>query len=151
MLYSGKPFLCNLLSSRNGKAIRLTYDHKGSDPSEQQRIRAAGGFITNERVSGMLAITRSLGDAELKEFVSGNPFTSAIDLTEDDELVILACDGVWDVISDQEACEFVKSQMQKEAEKSNRLDPNRLAEALVDLAMNQGSSDNISVIVILLK
>lgn len=80
--------------SRGGKPIRLTYDHKGTDPHEQQRIRSAGGFINNGRVSGMLAITRSLGDSELKEWIIGDPYTTETVLTDEDTILILACDGV---------------------------------------------------------
>jgi protein phosphatase PTC1 len=133
--------------SRNGKAIRLTYDHKGSDPAEKQRIRAAGGFVLNERVNGMLAITRALGDAELKSYVSGNPYTAEITIDKSyDSFLVVACDGLWDVVSDQACCDYITAKLNR-----NDINPNIIAEELVDLAIREGSADNISIIVVLFK
>lgn len=82
------------MCSRNGKAVRLSYDHKGSDQQEAKRIMDLGGFMMNNRVNGVLAVTRSLGDCVMKEFVVGNPYTTETDLTPQDDFLILACDGV---------------------------------------------------------
>jgi len=79
---------------RSGKAVRLTYDHKGSDKQEAKRITDAGGFVMSGRVNGVLAVTRSLGDSSMKEFVVGAPYTTETELCSDDEFLILACDGV---------------------------------------------------------
>jgi protein phosphatase PTC1 len=79
---------------RKGRALRLTYDHKGTDKQEAKRIMDSGGFVMSGRVNGVLAVTRSLGDSSMKEFVVGAPYTTETDLTEDDEVLILACDGV---------------------------------------------------------
>jgi protein phosphatase PTC1 len=79
---------------RGGKAVRLTYDHKGSDKQEAKRITDAGGFMMSGRVNGVLAVTRSLGDSAMKDFVVGAPYTTETELCEDDEFMIIACDGV---------------------------------------------------------
>jgi protein phosphatase PTC1 len=79
---------------RGGKAMRLTYDHKGSDKQEAKRITDAGGFVMSGRVNGVLAVTRSLGDSSMKEYVVGAPYTTETELCDDDEFLILACDGV---------------------------------------------------------
>lgn len=79
---------------RAGKAVRLTYDHKGSDKQEAKRITDAGGFVMGGRVNGVLAVTRSLGDSSMKEFVVGAPYTTETELCDEDEFLILACDGV---------------------------------------------------------
>lgn len=79
---------------RKGRALRLTYDHKGTDKQEAKRITDSGGFVMSGRVNGVLAVTRSLGDSSMKEFVVGAPYTTETELTEDDEMLILACDGV---------------------------------------------------------
>ena len=81
-------------SSRKGKAVRLSYDHKGSDHQEAKRITDLGGFMMNNRVNGVLAVTRSLGDCVMKEFVVGNPYTTETELGQGDDFMILACDGV---------------------------------------------------------
>lgn len=80
--------------SRGGKAVRLTYDHKGSDAQEAKRITDAGGFVMNNRVNGVLAVTRSLGDSSMKEFVVGSPYTTETTLGDEDDFLIVACDGV---------------------------------------------------------
>jgi len=123
---------------RGKQAIRLSYDHKGSDPLEQQRVRDAGGFIMNERVNGMLAITRALGDSEMKEYVAGHPYTTETVLDERDALLILACDGLWDVCEDQQAAELI----------AEIDDPQKAADVLVQYALDNDSYDNISVLVI---
>jgi protein phosphatase PTC1 len=84
---------------RGGKAIRLTYDHKGSDKQEAKRIMDAGGFVMSGRVNGVLAVTRSLGDSSMKEFVVGSPYTTETELYDEDEFIILACDGVSFILS----------------------------------------------------
>lgn len=125
---------------RGGKAIRLTVDHKANDADEIQRIRSAGGFVVMNRVNGILAVTRSLGDRSMKEFVTGEPYTNSIPLTPEDSHLIIACDGVWDILEDQAACDIVMNE------------PNlkRKAERLVGHSLKGGSTDNISVIVIVL-
>ncbi|KAJ8468441.1 hypothetical protein ONZ51_g9641 [Trametes cubensis] len=123
---------------RAGKGIRLTYDHKGSDKQEAKRIMDAGGFVMSGRVNGVLAVTRSLGDSSMKEFVVGSPYTTETELCEDDEFLILACDGLWDVVSDQAAVELVRG----------IADPRKAAEELLDHAYRNYSSDNVTVLVV---
>lgn len=82
------------IHSRKNKAVRLSYDHKGSDSQEAKRIMDLGGFMMNNRVNGILAVTRSIGDSVMKEFVVGNPFTTETELGPEDDYLILACDGV---------------------------------------------------------
>jgi protein phosphatase PTC1 len=83
---------------RAGRAVRLTYDHKGSDKQEAKRITDAGGFVMSGRVNGVLAVTRSLGDSSMKEYVVGSPYTTETELGDDDEFLILACDGVGSLV-----------------------------------------------------
>ncbi|WFD32069.1 protein-serine/threonine phosphatase [Malassezia sp. CBS 17886] len=123
---------------RGGKAIVLTYDHKGSDELEVQRITSKGGFLLNNRVNGVLAVTRSLGDFSMKEFVVGAPFTTRIVLRDEDEFLIIACDGLWDVISDQEAVDQIATVTDSQA----------AAEQLLRHALDHFSTDNVSVMVV---
>ena len=58
-----------VIGLQDGSALRITKDHKAIDPQEQDRVKAAGGMIYNNRVNGVLAITRALGDYDLKQFV----------------------------------------------------------------------------------
>lgn len=94
VLYSANAGDARGVLCRAGKAVRLTYDHKGSDKQEAKRITDAGGFVMSGRVNGVLAVTRSLGDSSMKEFVVGSPYTTETELCDEDEFLILACDGV---------------------------------------------------------
>ncbi|KAI0793210.1 phosphatase 2C-like domain-containing protein [Abortiporus biennis] len=123
---------------RGGKAVRLTYDHKGSDKQEAKRIMDAGGFVMSGRVNGVLAVTRSLGDSSMKEFVVGAPYTTETELTEEDEFLILACDGLWDVVDDQAAVKLVRE----------IADPKKAAQELLDYAYRNYSTDNVTTLVV---
>merc|ERR1711934_4584 len=126
--------------SRGGTAQRLTKDHKATDDEEVKRIEAVGGFVAGGRVNGILAVARSLGDRAMKQYVSGEPYTADYVLNDDDTHLILACDGVWDVIQDQEAVDLIKEYNTCE----------EASKALLIAALNKGSTDNISVMVIAL-
>ncbi|KAH9957912.1 protein serine/threonine phosphatase 2C [Russula dissimulans] len=126
---------------RKGRALRLTYDHKGTDKQEAKRIMDSGGFVMSGRVNGVLAVTRSLGDSSMKEFVVGAPYTTETELSEDDEILILACDGIWDVLEDETACQLVRG----------IADPQEAAKLLVQEATHRYTNDNITVMVIRLK
>ena len=99
VLYSANAGDARGVLCRAGKAVRLTYDHKGSDKQEAKRITDAGGFVMSGRVNGVLAVTRSLGDSSMKEFVVGSPYTTETQLCNDDEFLILACDGVRTILT----------------------------------------------------
>jgi protein phosphatase PTC1 len=95
VLYTANVGDARIVLCRNGKALRLSYDHKGSDENEGRRISNAGGMILNNRVNGVLAVTRALGDSYLKDLVTGHPYTTETVIQPDvDEFLILACDGV---------------------------------------------------------
>jgi len=130
--------------NRGDTALRLTIDHKGSVASEVERIKQAGGFVVLNRVNGMLAVTRSLGDHTMKDFVIGEPDCKYVTLTPTDDVLILACDGLWDVISDEEACKMASS-MIKEGKT-----PQEVAKELLRKALTEGSTDNISITVVVL-
>ncbi|GAA5915868.1 PP2C family serine/threonine-protein phosphatase [Sporobolomyces salmoneus] len=127
--------------SRGGKAVRLSYDHKGTDLSEVKRITDAGGFVLNNRVNGVLAVTRALGDSSMKEFVVGKPYTTETELGEKDDWLIVACDGLWDVCSDEEAVEICRKS----------LNAQDASQRLLDHALANFSTDNLSVLVVDLK
>ncbi|KAG4106180.1 protein phosphatase 2C [Neocallimastix lanati (nom. inval.)] len=138
VLYSANVGDARAVLSRNGHALRLSCDHKGSNREEVQRITDAGGFVLNARVNGVLAVTRSLGDYSMKEWVIGNPYTSRVVLDDNDKFLILACDGVWDVCSDDEAVELIE----------NITDPQEASEVLLKHALENFSTDNLSVLIV---
>ena len=108
--------------SRKGqdKPTFSTEDHKPGKPSEMKRIEDAGGSVMIERVNGSLAVSRALGDYDYKnnpskapteQLVSPEPEVTVFERTEDDEFIILACDGIWDVMTNEEICQFVRSRL----------------------------------------
>lgn len=95
VLYTANVGDARIILCRSGKALRLSYDHKGSDENEGKRITNAGGLILNNRVNGVLAVTRALGDSYMKDLVTGHPYTTETVVQPDmDEFIIIACDGV---------------------------------------------------------
>jgi protein phosphatase PTC1 len=141
VLYTGNVGDARAVLFRDRAALRLSHDHKASDPLEQKRIKDAGGFVTNDRVNGILAVARSLGDHEMKEFVIGEPHTSRTELDAKDTVLVLACDGVWDILDDQAVCEMADQYS----------DPLDAAKAITDRSIEEGSSDNISTMVVYLQ
>ncbi|XP_021757268.1 protein phosphatase 2C 37-like [Chenopodium quinoa] len=91
---------------RKGVAIPLSNDHKPDRPDELTRIEEAGGRVIywdGARVLGMLAMSRAIGDNYLKPYVIPDPEVTVTDRTSDDECLILASDGLWDVVSNETA------------------------------------------------
>ncbi|GJN71698.1 protein phosphatase 2C 1 [Purpureocillium lilacinum] len=139
VLYTANVGDARIILCRGGRALRLSYDHKGSDENEGRRIANAGGLILNNRVNGVLAVTRALGDAYMKDLVTGHPYTTETVIQPDlDEFIIIACDGLWDVCSDQEAVDLVR----------NVQDPNAASKLLVDHALSRFSTDNLSCMIV---
>ncbi|KAG7363997.1 protein phosphatase 2C [Nitzschia inconspicua] len=139
-IYAANAGDARIVLGHAGKAYRMTKDHRTDDPDEVRRIEQSGGFLFKGRVLGVLAVTRSLGDHCMKEYVIAMPYTKAKTIVKeaisDVSFVILACDGLWDVMSDQEAVDFVsKYQNSKES----------VAQELVKEALERGSTDNITV------
>jgi serine/threonine protein phosphatase PrpC len=140
----------SVISSSGYFARRLTYDHRAEDETEQGRITRAGGFIARGRVLGILAVTRSFGDHGMKDFVVAEPYTSMTKLDEEScgecPMLILGCDGVWDVMTDQEAADML---LQRWKDKGRAPDEGA-AQFLVKTAIKRGSADNITAIVVFL-
>lgn len=107
--------------SRQGKAIPLSFDHKPSHPTERKRIESAGGFVSNlggmSRVNGNLNLSRAIGDLKYKankelhakhQIITAEPDIEEAEIQPGDEFLLLACDGIWDVLTNQEAIDFVR-------------------------------------------
>jgi serine/threonine protein phosphatase PrpC len=100
---------------RGGSAVELSEDHKPDLPTERERIIRAGGSIEDGRVMGNINLSRSLGDFEYKDvrrppseqMISAVPDTRCIPLKAEDDFVILACDGIWDMLTSEQAVAFV--------------------------------------------
>jgi serine/threonine protein phosphatase PrpC len=149
-----------------GRAVAMSIDHKPTDPAEQQRVSRCGGMVHFGRVGGCLAVSRALGDFEFKfnglkyvhkEYqVSNVADIRSINLTDASQFVILACDGLWDVMTNDEAVQWVTDYIGRavETSKSATIDRskvlNNCSQALAEHAVNRGSMDNVSVTLIAL-
>uniref|UniRef100_A0A0D6QXN3 protein-serine/threonine phosphatase n=1 Tax=Araucaria cunninghamii TaxID=56994 RepID=A0A0D6QXN3_ARACU len=149
--------------SRGGVAMPLTLDHKPERADEAARIEAAGGrviFWNGYRVFGVLATSRAIGDRYLKPYVISEPEVTFVSRFPEDECLILASDGLWDVVSNETACEIAhrclagQSRLRRNLEgllpvAEEEKSPAVMAAALLTkLAVARGSSDNISVVVV---
>ncbi|GLJ43956.1 hypothetical protein SUGI_0916320 [Cryptomeria japonica] len=96
---------------RAGRAIPLSVDHKPNRDDEMARIEAAGGKViwwNGFRVLGVLAMSRAIGDRYLKPCIIPDPEITFTQRAKEDECLILASDGLWDVISNEDACNLAR-------------------------------------------
>ncbi len=136
VIYSANAGDARVVIGHHGRAHRLSWDHRADDEREVQRIQEAGGFVLKNRVTGILAVGRSLGDHGLKEFVISKPYFSSFQDAAD--FVIVACDGLFDVMTDQQVVDLV---YKWENDKEN------VANVLCKQAVASGSTDNVTCIV----
>ena len=103
---------------KNGNAIPMSTDHKPELEKEKDRIYKADGWITDGRVKGNLNLTRGLGDLDYKQnknlkpeeqIITSNPDILIEDFSNDVDFIIIGCDGIWDCLTNQQACDFVKN------------------------------------------
>jgi len=130
--------------SRGGKAVPLSIDHKPNTREERTRIEDAGGVVVwagTWRVGGVLAVSRAFGDRPLKRYVIPTPDIRDEQLQPEDEALILASDGLWDVVSNQDAVTLIK----------DIPDAERAARRLTEEAFQRGSNDNIGCVVLKFK
>ncbi|GLJ41985.1 hypothetical protein SUGI_0869220 [Cryptomeria japonica] len=146
---------CRAVLSRSGKHINMTTDHKPTNKDERLRIESRGGVISSDGyingVNCQFGVSRGLGDWEFKlesvalnllSPISADPELNTYELTQEDEFLIIASDGVWDVLKSDFAQEVVRKQL--------RLcnDPVKCSQELVRHALKEQSIDNLTVIVI---
>ncbi|KAF2290278.1 hypothetical protein GH714_007497 [Hevea brasiliensis] len=127
--------------SKNGVAKQLSVDHEPS--KEKNTIESRGGFVSNlpgdvPRVDGQLAVARAFGDKSLKIHLSSEPDVAEETIDDDTEFIILASDGIWKVMSNQEAVDTIK----------DIKDAHSAAKRLIDEAVSRKSKDDISCIVV---
>ncbi|KAG9154969.1 hypothetical protein Leryth_012156 [Lithospermum erythrorhizon] len=150
---------------RGKEVVVLSVDHKPNRKDEYARIEALGGKViqwNGHRVFGVLAMSRSIGDRYLKPWIIPDPEVVFVPRVREDECLILASDGLWDVMTNEEVCEVARRKIllwhkkngtNPLTERGQGVDPaaQAAAEYLSMLALQKGSKDNISVIVVDLK
>ncbi|XP_059288268.1 probable protein phosphatase 2C 60 isoform X1 [Lycium ferocissimum] len=145
--------------SRKGQAYNLSRDHKPDLEVERERILKAGGFIHAGRVNGSLNLARAIGDMEFKQnkflpaekqIVTADPDINIVDLCDDDDdFIVLACDGVWDCMSSQQLVDFIHEQLKSES-KLSAVCEKVLDRCLAPTAGGEGC-DNMTMILVQFK
>lgn len=139
-----------LLSTSSPTVHSLTLDHKADRPDEVERIRAAGGFVVHKRVMGELAISRAIGDMDFKEkgflFVLADPEVAKRELKEEEDVLVLACDGLYDVMTNDKVGEWVRDGL-KEGKGVQELADGITKHAIEKLF----TRDNVTVIIVHMK
>uniref|UniRef100_A0A914P108 protein-serine/threonine phosphatase n=1 Tax=Panagrolaimus davidi TaxID=227884 RepID=A0A914P108_9BILA len=158
VIYCGNVGDSRAVSCINGIAMPLSFDHKPGNELEQKRITEAGGWVEFNRVNGNLALSRALGDFAFKrnntklpkdQVVTAYPDISSCELTKDVEFIVIACDGIWDCMSNDEVVNFCRTRLQK------RMEPEAICEELLDTCLSPDCElsglgcDNMTVILVL--
>ncbi|KAF8400898.1 hypothetical protein HHK36_014201 [Tetracentron sinense] len=160
---------CQIISSNCGdsravlcqgtRTVPLTIDHKPDREDELARIEGEGGRVINwngARVFGVLAMSRAIGDRYLRPWIIPVPEVTFKQRSEDDECLIVASDGLWDVMSSDEVGQVARQLLRRRrrsimTNESSSPPAQSVADYLTDLAYRKSSTDNISVIVVDLK
>lgn len=141
---------------REGKVLPLSFDHKPNSIPELERINKAGGFVKCKRVDGDLAVSRGLGDfsyksneglpVEQQKVIPDPEFVIYPRNIEKDEFLVLACDGVWDVATNEQCAEFYKKLIEE-----GESDLGLMCEEAIDTCLDKNSRDNMTIGVVTLK
>lgn len=154
---------------RGGKAVALSVDHHPESPLEKERIEQAGGHVQNGRVNMSLAVSRALGDVDFKQssglswkeqVVTACPDVTVTPLQQDDQFIVMGCDGIWDILSNEQCCSLVsdllKAHSASVAVNHMSADISLVCEQILDHCLADTNTvregtDNMTIIIILLK
>eukprot|EP00611_Tribonema_gayanum_P023927 TRINITY_DN5136_c0_g2_i2.p1 TRINITY_DN5136_c0_g2~~TRINITY_DN5136_c0_g2_i2.p1 ORF type:complete len:275 (-),score=68.31 TRINITY_DN5136_c0_g2_i2:471-1295(-) len=157
-VYAANVGDCRAVLCRNGTALDLTHDHTLAHEAEKARVEAAGGTISRDRLNGVLQVSRSFGDIEFKVYpppdgtslwgpkqsLIAKPDIQEVKVQPDDGFLILACDGIWDVVQSQQAVNLVQRRL------LNHGSAQQASQELVKKALQLRSNDNCSCVVVCL-
>ena len=162
-LYFANAGDSRVVMCKNGEAYAQSEDHKPEMESEKNRIYKAEGWISEGRVKGNLNLTRGFGDLEYKQnknlkpeeqMITANPDIKVVDYEKDIEFVIIGCDGIWDCLKNQEACDFVTKRLKEDPKiKISKIIEDMMDSILAkDLYNETGvGCDNMTCIIIVFK
>lgn len=140
---------------RAGSVLPLSFDHKPNNIPESERINQAGGFVKCKRVDGDLAVSRGLGDFSYKsneslpveqQKVIPEPEFVVYPRDEKDEFIVLACDGVWDVATNEECSSFIQTLLDE-----GETDLGLICEEAIDTCLDKNSRDNMTIAMVTFK
>ncbi|KAF8133793.1 PP2C-domain-containing protein [Boletus edulis] len=163
LTHDNKIYVANAGDSRSvisvkGEVKPLSYDHKPSNDTERARIVGAGGYIEFGRVNGNLALSRALGDFEFKknyslipqkQAITSDPDVTVHEITNEDEFLVLACDGIWDCLTSQQVVDVIRLKISEGKELSE------IGEAICEHCLAPDTSsgtgigcDNMTVLIV---
>ncbi|XP_073983639.1 probable protein phosphatase 2C T23F11.1 isoform X1 [Rhodnius prolixus] len=160
MLYCSNLGDSRAIAYENGKVVPLSYDHKPTIPLEYKRIIEAGSWVEAERVNGTLALSRAFGDFQFKNAPYLRPEQQAVSCVPDIvtkkldkywKFVVIACDGIWEVMSNERVGDFVKRRL------SDGMQIDKVCESLMSACLAPRTDglclgcDNMTVSIILFK
>ncbi|KAL4714588.1 hypothetical protein ACJJTC_006634 [Scirpophaga incertulas] len=137
------------LLAKRMQLLQLVQPHKPDREDERERIEKSGGTVMHFgtwRVNGQLAVSRAIGDAQYKPYVTATPEINTVNLDGNEDFVVVACDGLWDYVTEDVVTATVYSQLAADPD-----DLKAVTKRLTAQAKRYGSSDNISIIVVFLK
>ncbi|XP_030410811.1 protein phosphatase 1G [Gopherus evgoodei] len=150
--------------SEGGKAVDMSYDHKPEDELELARIKNAGGKVTMDgRVNGGLNLSRAIGDHFYKrnknlppeeQMISALPDIKVLTINEEHDFMVIACDGIWNVMSSQEVVDFIQAKISQKDENGDLRPLSSIVEELLDQCLAPDTSgdgtgcDNMTCIII---
>lgn len=153
--------------SECGKAVDMSYDHKPEDEVELARIKNAGGKVTMDgRVNGGLNLSRAIGDHFYKrnknlppeeQMISALPDIKVLTLNEEHDFMVIACDGIWNVMSSQEVVDFVHDKIRHQEQAGEPVCLSSIVEELLDQCLAPDTSgdgtgcDNMTCIIVRFK
>lgn len=136
---------CRALIISGGRPIQMSIDQKPTNPEEQKRITALGGTVVYcmgvARVNRVLAVSRAFGNRTLRSVIRPDAEMMQRELTKDDDYLVMASDGLWDVLKNKDVCDVCYSPF-------TQCNPQTIAEELVHAALQRGSMDNVTCIVV---
>jgi protein phosphatase 1G len=162
-LYFANAGDSRVVMSKGGVAYAQSEDHKPELESEKTRIYKAQGWISEGRVKGNLNLTRGFGDLEYKQnkdlspeeqMITANPDIKIEDFDKDIDFVIIGCDGIWDCLKNQEACDFVSKKLKEDPNIKLSKIIEEMMDSIIakDLYSETGvGCDNMTCIIILFK
>ncbi|XP_064652751.1 protein phosphatase 1E-like [Lineus longissimus] len=134
---------------KDGVPVSIMSPHKPEREDEKHRVEALGGCVIwfgAWRVNGALSVSRAIGDTDHKPYISSEPDTFSCELDGTEDYIVIACDGLWDSILPKNLTGLVYNHIQE-----NGGDRSRIANKLISEAREEGSNDNISVVVVFLR
>jgi protein phosphatase 1L len=141
---------CRALIICGGKALQMSVDQKPTNPDEQKRISALGGAVIYcmgvARVNRVLAVSRAFGNRTLKNVIRPDAELMEKVLTKDDDFLVMASDGLWDVLRNKDVCDICYGT--QSSQNNNNRNPQMIADELVHNALFRGSMDNVTCIVV---